>query len=439
MKKFAKIAVAAALTVCGVLGFAGCDKAEGTLTDAPNKGVVAGVSENVGKYSAIAYYELDRPDDVKIPFETDKIQKVSFKYRVLDSKEYKFKDDTLTVKKSVFKSETAGDKRLRIFVDNQYVEVTVRVVTKVIYNTEDFNSMRSNLNGAYVLGADIDFGNEEFWPIGKSISDKESTATFEGIFDGMGYSVKNITINAYDNGEGEDNLGQGPSLDGNKGENGRNYNNGIFMSTGGSAQIINTNFVNITVNCQGLSGSIAGFNGGLIKNCKVTCTLNTNGDYSERAGGIAGINGSVDANGRIENCIVFYSWTGKVPSRGIADWNSGVIKNSFAALKDDYVFHMGYDSETKSIPEDFDYDEFITLDNFTTYGLGWYTSPAFPGSMGWVDGELKYYKGGDIENSDVVRKEFFLDPANFPEEEGWDKDIWNFTYGAYPSLKTQNR
>ena len=128
-----------------------------------------------------------------------------------------------------------------------------------------------------------------------------------------------------------------------------------------------------------------------------------------------------------------------MPSRGIADWNSGVIKNSFAALKDDYVFHMGYDSETKSIPEDFDYDEYITLDNFTTYGLGWYTSPAFPGSMGWVDGELKYYKGGDIENSDVVRKEFFLDPANFPEEEGWDKDIWNFTYGAYPSLKTQNR
>ena len=435
MKKVFKAFATLAALGC-VFAFTGCGN--GTLTDTPNAGIEQGTSDSVGKYSNITYYEMERPDDVRILFETDKIQKVSFKYRVLDSGEYSFKNNTLTVKKSVFENETSGDKRLRVFVDNTYTEITLRVVSKVIYTTEDFNSIRTNLNGVYVLGADIDFGNQEFWPIGKSLNDKESTGNFEGIFDGMGYSVKNITINAYDYAEGEDESHQGPSLDGNREGNGRNYNNGIFMSTGGSAQIINTNFVNITVNCQGLGGSVVGANGGLIKNCNITCTLNTHGTYSERAGGIVGINGSGDAAGRIENCIVFYSWTGAVPSRGIADWNNGIIKNSFAALKDDYVFHMGYDSETKSIPEDFDYDEFITQDNFTTYGLGWYTTPSFPGAMGWVDGVLNYYKGGDIINSDVVRKEFFLDPANFPEEDGWDREIWNFTYGAYPTLKIKN-
>ena len=50
-----------------------------------------------------------------------------------------------------------------------------------------------------------------------------------------------------------------------------------------------------------------------------------------------------------------------------------------------------------------------------------------------------FYKGGDIINSDVVRKEYLMNPANFPEEDGWDSDIWCFTYGAFPTLKTQTR
>lgn len=450
MKKFAKIAVAAAITVLGVFGFAGCNKPEGTLTKEPNKGIEAGVSESIGEYAAVAYYEQDRPADVKIRFETDKIQKISFKYRVLDSKEYKLKNDTLTIKKSVFKDESAGDKRLRIFVDNEYVEVTVRVVTKVIYTTEDFNSIRTNLNGAYVLGADIDFGNEEFWPIGKAVEPSSveigedgkkvyhySDSTFEGIFDGMGYSVKNITINAYDRGHGEDEWGQGPSLGGEQG-NGRNYNNGIFMSTSGNAQIINTNFVNITVKSQGMGGAVAGFNGGLIKNCRVSCTLSSNG-WFEKAGGICGVNGSVDTNGRIENCVVTYAVAGGYTPRGIADWNNGVIKNCYAASVNNYVFHIGYDPETEKVPDDFDYDDFVN-ERLSTEGnidicFGYPTLVALPGSM---DNGI-FYKGGDIINSEIVLKEFLLNPENFPKEDGWDTEIWNFTYGAYPSLKVQSR
>lgn len=443
MKKFAKLSVFALTALCAV-AFTGCGTS--TITSTPNQGVEQGVAESVGDYSKIAYFETDNPSDVKISIDTDDIQKVSFKYRTLGDKEYSFKNGTLTIKKSVFADETAGDKRLRVFVGDKFFEIKVRVVTKVICTADDFNAIRNNMNGTYVLGNDIDFGGAEFFPLGKSLSADESTTVFEGIFDGMGYAVKNVSISAYDNGEGENNYYdngtlveiQGPSL-GNKEENGRNYNNGLFMTTGGSAEIINTRFLNITVDGQGLNGAVVGSNGGLIKNCFVTSTLYTHAGYTERAGGIVGTNGSSDAVGRIENCLCIYSWSGTLPARGIADWNSGIIRNCYAALRDDYVYHMGYDAQTGRVKEDFDYDEFITQENFNTYGLGWHSTPAFPGALSWVDGNLIYYKGGDIINSDVVRKEYLCNPDNFREEDGWDRSVWSFVYGGYPTLKIQTR
>ncbi|MCI8458831.1 MAG: right-handed parallel beta-helix repeat-containing protein [Clostridia bacterium] len=422
----------AALLACGL---AACSKSTGTLSSKPNEGISAGTSEAVASYAHTAYYELERPADVKISFETNKIQKLSFKYKVLGDDDWSYKNDVITVKKKVFADETAGDKRLRVFVDNAYTEITVRVVTKVVKTPEDFDSIRNNLNGVYVLGNDIDFGNRMFWPIGKSVSESGNTKPFEGVFDGMGYAVKNVTVQALDYATGEDGQGQGPSLGSVEG-NGRNYNNGIFMTTSSNAKIINTDFVNITVNCQGLGGAVAGSNGGLIKNCRVTCTLSHKG-YAEHSAGIAGINAGGDSAGRIENCIVVYTATGG-GSRGIADWNSGTIRNCYAAVADDYVLHVAYDPDTQKVPADFDYDEFFTQDNFEAYGFGNYTLPAFPGAVSWVDGKLAYYKSGDIIRSDVVRKEFLLDPANFSAADGWDEKVWNFSLGAYPSLRPQS-
>lgn len=429
-KKSICIAILMLLVLC-LSVFASCKNK--TITNEPNVGIENSVSENVKSYASIGYYDINNPSDVKIAFETKKIQKVSYKYRVLGSGEYSFGNNTLTIKKGVFANETAGDKVLRVFVDDTYTEITLRVVTKVIYTPADFSSIRNDLNGVYILGADIDFQGAAFWPIGKAVTANGKTGTFEGIFDGMGHSISNLTIQAHDWGEGEDGSGQGPSL-GSQAGNGRNYSNGIFMSTGGSAQILNTGFYNITVNGQGLNAVVAGSNGGLIKNCSVTCTLSHHG-YYEKSAGIAGVNGSGDAAGKIENCIVVYSSGGG--SRGIADWNpGGIIRNCYAAVADDYVLHVGYDPETGKVPDDFDYDEWVNQDNYSKL-FGNYTIPAFPGSMDTSQGI--FYKGGDIINSDVVRKEFLLDPANFPAENGWDTSIWNFAYGVFPTLKVQSR
>ncbi|MDE6397869.1 MAG: right-handed parallel beta-helix repeat-containing protein [Clostridiales bacterium] len=435
MKKSLAKTVSLLLAAMLACGLAACSKGGTTLSKNANEGISAGVSERVSAYAHTAYYELERPADVKFAFEADEIQKLSFKYKVLSGDDWSHKNDVITVKKKVFEGETAGDKRLRVFVDSQYVEITVRVVTKVIRTVNDFNSIRDNMNGAYVLGNDIDFANQMFWPIGKPLTENESTKTFEGVFDGMGYAIRNVTINALDRAPGEDEYGQGPSL-GPAADNGRNYNNGIFMTTSANAKIINTSFENITVNCQGLGGAVAGSNGGLIRNCRVTCTLSHQG-YAERSAGIAGINAGGDSAGKIENCIVVYASPGG-GSRGIADWNSGTIRNCYAAVADDYVLHVGYDSVTKKVPDGFDYDDFFTQENFNDYGFGNFTLPAFPGSASWVNGELVYYKGGDIINSDIVRKEYLLDPANFSEKDGWDTTVWNFTYGAFPSLQLQS-
>lgn len=492
-KRIAKFITWTLVALCAC-AFAACSgKTAGMLSTKPNEGISAGVSESVTSYADTAYYEMERPADVKFAFETKKIQKISFKYNTLSGDDWSYKNDTVTVKKKVFADESAGDKRLRVFVDNQYVEITVRVVSKVVRTVDDFNSIRDNLNGAYVLGNDIDFANQSFWPIGKPVTftsisyDSEGKPTynyaakaFEGVFDGMGHAIKNVTINARDRAEGEDGYGQGPSLSDAAG-NGRNYSNGIFMSTSTNAKILNTDFQNITLNTQGLSGAVVGVNGGLIKNCRVSAQLSHSG-YFEHSAGIAGINSGGDGAGRIENCIVVYSSSGG--SRGIADWNSGVIRNCYAAVVDDYVLSPWYDSETKQ-EKDVDYNGWLTAYELNKNEEGWeeklahsfyntqnlaialgnHTLVALPGALDTnnitrytyeANGDTAlvppgqenagspaftatFYPGGTITNSLIVRKEFLLDPANFTAANGWDTEVWNFAYGSFPTLKLQSK
>ena len=431
MKKFGFAMAAATVLFSAALSFAACGPA-GTLVTEPNKGIPQGVPSDMGAFDETVYFEREAPADVHIHFDAEDVLKVSYKYRTLDEDEYNFDGETLTVDASVFEGESAGDKRLRVFVDENYVEVTVRVITKVIYTAEEFDAIRKDLNGVYVLGADIDFAGRDFWPIGKAYGSVKS-GTFEGVLDGRGHSVSNITLNCYEYSGTNGEYSTGPSTGGQI-SNSANYNVGIFATTGGSAQIVDTAFYNITVNCQGLGGAIAGSNGGLIRNCRVSCTLFSRGEC-EKAAGIAGVNGSGDAAGRIENCIVVYTYGSGTP-RGIADWNVGTIKNCYAAATDNFVYYPDFDYAMERRDPDFSYNTYLNDSNWTEWIYTNYSLPAFPGA---VDTSLwKYYPGGKIIGSDVVRKEFLLDPANFSEENGWDSAIWNFTSGQFPTLKVQH-
>lgn len=445
MKKIAKLIAPLALACLLLFAVVGCGT--GTLTETPNAGIPAGMPEGLGDYDTVAYYSIADENDVEFAFEIDEVQKVSFMYRVLDSGDWSLSDGTMTVKASVFDGITAGDKRLRVFADDVYVEITVRAVTKVIYTAEDFNSIRGDMNGTYVLGADIDFKNAAFWPIGKPYTDDGEVAVFEGTLDGQGHTISNLKIDAYEYGEGENHYTeggadewQGPSL-GDRVSNGDNYNNGIFMTTSANAQIENVNFVNIAVDCQGLSGPVVGTNGGHIRNCFVSCTLSSHADWSERVGGIVGMNGTSESAGVIENCVVYYTLAeGKTP-RGFADWNVGIIRNCYAAPADDYVYLPGFEydeaTDTGAVPEDFDINTYITAENVGTVGFGYYNLPALPGSFD--SATQTYYPAGEnkIVNAEIVRKEVLLDPANFSAADGWDSSIWCFQAGAFPYVRVQ--
>ena len=440
-KLFAFLAFDAVLLCCA----AGCGT--DTLTTKAKAGISAGIPEGLGEYDSVAYYSLADQNDVEFTFEIDEVQKVSFMYRVIDSDAWSLDKGTMTVDASVFDGITAGDKRLRVFADDVYVEIVIRAVTKVIYTVAEFNSIREDMNGTYVLGADIDFGNVAFWPIGKPYTEGGEVSTFEGTLDGQGHTIRNLKIDAYDYSVDESHFTdggadewQGPSL-GNRVENGSNYNNGIFMTTSANAQIENVNFINITVDCQGLSGPIVGTNGGHIRNCFISCTLSSHADWSERVGGIVGMNGTSESAGVIENCVVYYTLgTGRTP-RGFADWNVGIIRNCYAAPADNYIYLPGFEYDeqtgTGAVPSDFDINTYITTENIGAVGFGYYNLPALPGSFD--SATQTYYPAGEnkILNAKIVRKEVLLDPANFPAEEGWDSNIWEFSAGTFPRVKVQ--
>ena len=68
----------------------------------------------------------------------------------------------------------------------------------LIKSADDLNNIRNNLSGKYILMNDIDLSSYDNWdPIG------DTSNRFNGIFDGNGYVIKNLTINR----PTEDNVG----------------------------------------------------------------------------------------------------------------------------------------------------------------------------------------------------------------------------------------
>ena len=150
-------------------------------------------------------------------------------------------------------------------------------------------AIANNLTGSYVLTADIDLGSTSWTPIGTT----DEAHSFQGTFDGNGYSISNLhaTFDASN----------------------ATYV-GLFGRIGDNGIVKNVNLVGgelkVTAGAcpTGNIGSIAGVNHGDILNCtsnvRVTC-YGTNADV----GGIAGENGEANVNpGVIKNC----TFTGKI-------------------------------------------------------------------------------------------------------------------------------
>ena len=192
---------------------------------------------------------------------------------------------------------------------------------KGIYTAQDLNNMRDDLSGKYILMNDIDLSSWKNWePVGE-----DSTNRFKGEFDGNGYVIKNMAVDA------------------------RGYAG--FFGCVGSGEIKNIGVVNSSVNGYGSynvsAGAIAGSvfsqssESVSISNCYNTGKVNSNG-YS------GGIVGEINADHMsISNC---YN-TGDIKSSNSTSNNSAyasaggiagyVSPGSYRSISISYCYNIG--------------------------------------------------------------------------------------------------
>ncbi|MBR3934560.1 MAG: hypothetical protein IKJ68_11735, partial [Clostridia bacterium] len=226
-----------------------------------------------------------------------------------------------------------------------------------IYTKEDLNNVRNNLNGNYILMNDIIFTNADFeaggefyndgmgWvPIGGEFTSWSADYNeFNGIFDGNGYSIRNIKMNrtptaytAY------------PSKtvclpDGSKKTLNAYHSFGLFACNAGTIKNLNIS-VDFTINANpyAVAGGICGVNSGQISDCKTSGTLfinKTNDAGDSYLGGIAGL---IDG-GTITLCANEARLSGKneyifpyVNCGGIIGGSTGLFENSVS-----YCYNTG--------------------------------------------------------------------------------------------------
>lgn len=164
----------------------------------------------------------------------------------------------------------------------------------------DLQGISGNLNGLYVLGADIDAsptstwnGGDGFQPLGTNI------AQFGGTLDGLGHTISGLTIN----------------------RPGATYV-GLFGYTGVPGRINNLGLIGGSVAGNTKVGALVGWNSGNINNSHASTAVTGTGS---EAGGLVGT-----SQGEIRNSHASGAVSGGLAAGGLVGWGQGVISNSYA-------------------------------------------------------------------------------------------------------------
>ena len=161
----------------------------------------------------------------------------------------------------------------------------------VINDVAALQDMGSNLGGKYALGADIDASATAGWnlnagiyngfaPIGSS-SDNTDATRFTGSFDGLGHSIRDLTVNVTQ-----------PQYPGNPGFS-SSYA-GLFGATGSAARIAHVGLDNASIKASGgiwnSAGALVGWNNGAIVQSYATGNATAEGGIGTYAGALVGEN-----------------------------------------------------------------------------------------------------------------------------------------------------
>ena len=208
------------------------------------------------------------------------------------------------------------------------VEKTYKVITSLgtagSTTGTDLQGINGNLSGNYVLGTDIDASGTSIWNSGAGFSPifgityiynpfmammnpsmayREEKVYFSGIFDGLGHTISNMTINR-------------PSS---------NDEVGLFAATTINATLKNIGITNGNFTGKYGVGPLAGFNGGLISNAYSDSTV------SGSAGFIGGLVGGQNyGSAIIENSYATGNVSGDYYVGGLVGMINGTVRNSYA-------------------------------------------------------------------------------------------------------------
>ena len=204
------------------------------------------------------------------------------------------------------------------FIEPVVPQKTVPNGYKGIYTAQELNNIRNNLSEKYILMNDIDLKDWGNWsPIGI-----DSKTPFEGIFNGNGYSIKNMTIDIH--------------------SNNKNIYAGLFGYVSNNEirnlAILNSNikaralyYVGDTYAGNAYAGGIAGHvNSASIINCYTANTsINSSSNYTAYSGGIAGL---ANSSSLIANCYNTGNVNASSSSSYTADaYAGGVLGNAFSS------------------------------------------------------------------------------------------------------------
>ena len=210
-------------------------------------------------------------------------------------------DTTITIKNSDFINCQAGDQNLYIYETdtdvttfdftekNNIVESYTELVE--IATKEQLVAFANRVNGGdgmsrvlVKLTDNIDLAGMEWTPIGQTGTSYGATNYFQGIFDGQGYTISNMTITQTNDGE--------------------NYAAGFFgFIDGAEITVRNVNFDKANIKGHHWTGVVAGYLTGNIDNCHVTnstvlCTHANDDACGDKAGAVVGYINS----GLVNNC-----------------------------------------------------------------------------------------------------------------------------------------
>jgi len=267
----------------------------------------------------------------------------------------------------------------------------------------------NDLDGNYILVADIDCDGFAFVPIGTS------SEPFTGTFDGGGFTISNLTIYR----PGESNVG-------------------LFGYTNG-AEIINVGLENVNITGHSGVAGLAGDNYGTIRGCYVTGSVETT--YYE-AGGLVGFN-----HGLVRDSYARVDVSGDYYLGGLVAWNYGMITNTYATGT---LTAYGYVGGLVG------FNDGGTIENSfaTTSIIGREGPPSEPGGLiGYNTGYISdCYWNNHPGNPDVAvgfgdgesnctpiydNEAYFYDASNSPMSGCWDfTDVWVKLGDTYPILET---